>query len=92
MNVFLQQLIEFAMEPFALPNIAALFFIGIFYLMLRHQTKRLYRCDRPALQVRQPPGMLGLSVGSISQGHGARRDLCRVQRCSGLPASIFEIT
>ena len=43
MNVFLQQLIEFAMEPFALPNIAALFFIGVFYLMLRHQTKRLYQ-------------------------------------------------
>jgi hypothetical protein len=34
-----QQLIEFAMEPFALPNVAALFF----YLMLRHQTKRLYQ-------------------------------------------------
>jgi hypothetical protein len=43
MNVFLQQLIEFAAEPFALPNIAALFLIGVFYLMLRHQTKRLYQ-------------------------------------------------
>jgi hypothetical protein len=43
MNVFLQQLIEFAVEPFALPNIAALFLIGVFYLMLRHQTKRLYQ-------------------------------------------------
>jgi hypothetical protein len=43
MNAFFQQLIAFAMEPFALPNIAAWFFIGVFYLMLRHQTKRLYQ-------------------------------------------------
>jgi hypothetical protein len=43
MNAFFRQLIEFAMEPFALPNIAALFFIGIIYLMLRHQTKRLHQ-------------------------------------------------
>jgi hypothetical protein len=43
MNALSQQLIEFAMAPFALPNIAAPFFIGVFYLMLRHQTKRLYR-------------------------------------------------
>ena len=31
------------MAPFALPNIAPLFLIGVFYLMLRHQTKRLYQ-------------------------------------------------
>jgi hypothetical protein len=43
MTAFFQQLIAFAIEPFAPPNIAALFFIGVFYLMLRHQTKRPYQ-------------------------------------------------
>ena len=43
MNAVLQRLIEIANEPFAPTNIVAIALIGVFYIMYRHQTKRLYQ-------------------------------------------------